>query len=233
MKKFGYFLALQATLIMLSLHAIAQIAQPPTDAIAYSSKPANTIFLTNMTADQVKAYYVKNFEYQPEKVTPVADKTSKGYKFYYKHQGSLGWQKYWIKITTINTNDCIAYYESFNPDMLAAPFIPLKAQIGKYNHTNNDFKKVYKQYQHLACRLYRQVPDSSGNLVDEMTVLMSRYLDNLNHESSLMVSGGKGVVTSIEKKDGSDTWDYWLEYLRELDKTGYVTLIEYSLAPGK
>ena len=226
------FLILCIFIMQLSI-ANAQIVGLYPDVVPFSSQPGNCMWLTNQTADQVKTFYLNSATYKPEKIVPLADNTSKGFRLYYRHQGSLGWQKYWIKITTVNLNNCVAYYKDSNPEILMIPFEGLKAQVDAYDHSSSDFKKVYKQYQHLACKLYKVYTDDKGYSFNEMDKLLKKYSDALVTENqNLMASEGNGAVAP-EQTDAvkKDNWDYWLRFLEELDSKGYTTLIEYSTCP--
>jgi hypothetical protein len=88
----------------------AQIVGVFPDAVALNENPGNCIWLSNQSADQIKVHYLQNSKFKPEKVVAVADKTSKGYRMYYKHQGSMGWQKYWIKIALVIMKTTIQTY---------------------------------------------------------------------------------------------------------------------------
>jgi len=211
----------------------AQIVGLSPDAVAFSSQPGNCMWLTNQTADQIKAYYLSNAEYKPEKIVPLADNTSKGFRLYYRHQGSLGWQKYSIKITTINLDKCVEYYKDSNPDILDIPFEGLRAEVDTYDHSLSDFKKIFKQYQYLACKLYRVSLDDKGYTMNEMDVLLKKYNDGLSIEGqNLMASDGTAAVSpSSTENVKKDNWDYWVRFLEELDSKGYTTLIEYSTCP--
>ncbi len=226
------------SLIILSLGLCynALYAQVPgvcADAVPYSNKPGNTIWLTNLSADQVKKHYAE-LSVKPEKITPVSDKTADGYRLYYCQAGSKGWQKYWIKITTVNIRNSVAFYEDYNPDLLMIPFQGLEDLVGKYGHSQSDFKKVYNKYQHLACHLYKQATDSNGNIKDEMGVLFEKYKDALAIQNQNIAAADNQVAITIEQNsNNSDSWDYWLKYLDELDKCGYTTIIEYSISPSR
>jgi len=183
-----------------------------------------------MTADQVKAFYLSEIPYKPELITELSDKTTEGFKISYKHEGSLGWQKYSIKVSTIQLNECIAYYEKYNPDLLMLPFNGLREMVGSFGHSQADFKKVYKQYQYLSCKLYKEFIDDKGNSLNEMAMLMQKYNAALNaSEEHLMASGDKSIPVPVTKQS-KDNWDYWLGFINELDRMGYITLIEYSTA---
>lgn len=210
----------------------AQVVGVFPDAVPLNENPGNCIWLSNQTADQIKAHYLQNSLFKPEKVVAIADKTSKGFRIYYRHQGSLGWQKYWIKVTTINTKECISYYEDFNPDFLTAPFKGLKSIVGTFGHTPSDYKKIYKQYQHVACRLYEQTADDKGYITDEMAMLLTKYTKESDvQELNLIASEGKGFTAPAQTEATTDNWNLWVSFLEELDKKGYVTLIEYSTCP--
>lgn len=213
--------------------ANAQIVGLSPNVVAFSSQPGNCMWLTNQTAEQIKAFYMNNAEFKPEKIVPLADNTSKGFRLYYRHQGSLGWQKYWIKITTINLNNCVAYYKDSNPDILMIPFEGLRAQVDTYDHSLSDFKKIYKQYQHLACKLYKVSTDDKGYTMSEMESLLKKYTDELTTvDQNLMASEGTGAVSPAQTESTKkDNWDYWVRFLEELDSKGYTTLIEYSTCP--
>lgn len=210
-----------------------QVARVCDNTVAYNSKATNCIWLSNLTAKEIKAQYESRSDYKPEKVVAVNDKTSEGYRLYYKHQGKRGWQKYCITITTIKTSDCIDYYQSSNPDLLMLPFKGIKELVGKFGHTSADFKKIYKKYEHLACRVYKQVPDNKGVLNDEMTVLLQKYIDSVgSYDSNLMASGDNSAIAAVTNESaGKDTWDYWLSFLEDLETRGFTTLIEYSTCP--
>lgn len=221
-------------IIMLQLPLVnAQIVGLCPDVVPFSSQPGNCIWLTNQAAEQIKTFYLSRADYKPEKVVPLADKTSKGYRLYYRHQGSLGWQKYSIKITTINLDNCVAYYKDSNPDILDIPFEGLRAQVDIYDHSLSDFKKVFRQYQHLACKLYRVSVDDKGYTINEMDNLLKQYNDGLSTDGQdLMASDGTTAVSpSPTETVKKDSWDYWLRFLEELDSKGYITLIEYSTCP--
>lgn len=211
------------------LPLFAQIKALP-DAVPYSNKPGNNMWLTNMTAEQVKAFYLSEISFKPEQIIPFTDKTSEGCKLSYKHEGSLGWQKYSIKITTVKIEDCISYYDKTNPDLLMLPFMGLKSIVGTFNHTPADFKKIYKQYQYLSCRLYKESVDKKGNVTNEMAMLLQKYSNALAVSGeNLLASGDKSAPVPMEKNN-KDNWNYWLEFLQELDTVGYITLVEYSTA---
>ncbi|HLN53551.1 MAG TPA: hypothetical protein VK212_07560 [Lentimicrobium sp.] len=211
----------------------AQIPGVCADAVPFSNKSGNCVWLTNMSSDQVKKHYTE-LGIKPEKVTPVSDKTADGYRLYYCQPGSKGWQKYWIKITTVNTKNSVEFYEDYNPGLLMVPFQGLKSLVGKFGHTQADFKRVYNKYQHLACRLYRQASDNQGNLKDEMSVLYERYEDSLSMKNQNLASADNQVVIAMEQNSSEfDSWDHWVSYLELLDKCGYVTIIEYSISPNQ
>lgn len=218
--------------LFFGLSLSAQI-QTMSESVPYSTKPGNTMWLTNLTAEQVKAFYLDKIPFTPEKIVNLNDKTTEGYKMYYKHQGSLGWQKYSISVSTLKIKDCISFYENTNPDFLMLPFIGLKSSVGTFNHTPGDFKKVYKQYQYLACKLYRESIDQKGNVSNEMAVLLQKYMAAVNASDENLVAAGDGVVPVPQTKTQRDNWNYWLNFLQELNNIGFVTLIEYSTANVK
>jgi hypothetical protein len=214
------------------LPVLAQIKALP-NAVPYSNKAGNCIWLTNMTTEQVKAFYLSEINFKPEQVVPFADKTSEGCKLFYKHEGSLGWQKYSIKVTTVKIADCISYYEKHNPDLLMLPFMGLKSSVGNFDHTAADFKKIYKQYQYLPCRLYKESIDNKGNVTNEMAMLLQKYSNALSVSADNLMASGDNVAPVPMGKLPKDNWNYWLEFLRELDTIGYITLVEYSTANVK
>lgn len=219
--------------VLLAFSAAAQVVAVPEGAQPYNSKDGNCIWLTKWTAEQVKSYYEKG-KYKPETVTAIKDQTSAGFKMYFKHSGSRGWQKYQIKVSGIKTKDAIDFYKQSNPELLLVPFAALRELVGSHGHTMADFKKVYKQYEHLACRLYKQIPDEKGVLADEMSMLLKKYTNALsvNDGNLLAMHGNAGMVSpSNSKQTENDTWDYWLQFLSELDAIGYMTIIEYSISP--
>ncbi len=219
--------------VLLAFTAGAQVVGVPNGSQPYNTKDGNCIWLSKWSAEQVKNYY-QSAKYKPEVVSELKDQTSAGYKLYFKHAGSRGWQKYQVKVSAIKTKDAIDYYKQTNPDLLMVPFIALKEQVGKSGHSIADFKKVYKQYEHLACRLYRQVPDENGVLADEMSLLLKKYSDALavNDGNLLAMHGNEAVIPKdIRSNTEKDTWDYWLQFLQELDTIGYTTIIEYSISP--
>lgn len=210
----------------------SQITAVP-NAVPYSSRPGNCMWLSNMTTEQVKDFYLNEISFKPEQIVPFSDKTSEGCKLFYRHEGSLGWQKYSIKITTVKIEDCITYYNNHNPDLLMLPFMGLKPLVGSFNHTSADFKKIYKQYQYLSCRLYKESVDKKGNTTNEMAMLLQKYRNALAvSEENLMASGEKVAPVPPEKLL-KDNWNYWIGFLEELDTIGYITLIEYSTANVK
>lgn len=209
----------------------AQFAGLCENSFPLNNKSGNCIWLTNLTADQIKDQYLNRTDFKPEKIIPINEKTTEGYRLYYRHMGKLGWQKYWIRITTIRTGNTVSYYEENNPELLMQPFRGFKPLIGNYGHTTADFKKIYKQYQHLACRMYRQIPDNKGNLSDEMTMLLQKYLD-ATIEENLIASDNKDIAISTEQSTPvKDNWDYWIQFLQELETRGFISLIEYSTCP--
>lgn len=217
---------------LFSLNVSAQI-QTMSESVPYSTRPGNTMWLTNLTSEQVRDFYLDKIPFKPEKIVPLNEKTAKGYKLYYKHQGSLGWQKYSISVTTLDIKNCICYYEDTNPDLLMLPFTGLKSMIGSFNHTPADFKKIYKQYQHLACRLYRESIDSKGNVSNEMATLLQKYMTAATVSEENLVASGDMSTPVPQEKIKKDNWNYWLGFLQELDNMGYITLIEYSTANVK
>lgn len=232
MKILKSLLLLMISGLLLTSPVKCQVAGVCENTVAYNSKATNCIWLSNLTAKEIKEQYENRTDFKPEKVLPVNEKTSEGYRLYYKHQGKRGWQKYCITVTTIKTNDCIDYYKSSNPDLLMVPFKGIKELVGKFGHTSADFKKVYKKYEHLACRVYKQVPDNKGVLNDEMTVLLQKYIEGVdNYDANLMASGDNTAVTPVVDSTEKDTWEYWLKFLDDLDKRGFSTLIEYSTCP--
>ncbi len=223
-------------ILALGLFYIGSNAQIPVvcaNAVPFSNKPGNSVWLTNMNADQVKKYYAE-LSIKPEKITPISDKTSDGYRLYYCQPGSKGWQKYWIKITTVNTKNSISFYENYNPELLMVPFQGLKELVGKFGHTQADFRKIYNKYEYLACRLYKQAIDNQGNFKDEMAVLFEKYEDSLrsNYQN---LTAANNQVPIVAEEDGKeiDSWDHWVKYLEALDKCGYTTIIEYSITPTR
>ncbi len=211
----------------------AQVPGVCADVVPYSNKPGNTIWLTNLSSDQVKKHYA-GLAVKPEKITPVSDKTADGFRLYYCQPGSKGWQKFWIKITTVNVRNSVAFYEDYNPRLLLVPFQGLEELIGKFDHTQAEFKRVYNKYQHLGCHLYKQAMDSKGNYKDEMTVLYEKYKDALATENQNIAAADNQVALSIEQnKNNQDSWNHWLKYLEELDQCGYITIIEYSIPPSR
>lgn len=219
--------------LLLTSPVKSQVAGVCENTVAFNSKATNCLWLSNLSAKEIKEQYENRSDYKPEKIVPVNEKTSEGYRLYYKHQGKRGWQKYCITVTTIKTTDCIDYYKNSNPELLMLPFMGLKELVGKFGHTSADFKKVYKKYEHLACRVYKQVPDNKGILNDEMTVLLQKYIEGVERfDSNLMASGdNSSVIPVVDNSAKKDTWDYWLKFLDDLNTRGFHTLIEYSTCP--
>lgn len=214
------------------LNTLGQIKSIP-QSVPFSNKAGNTMWLTNLTAEEVKAFYLDNIKFKPEKVVSFSEKTSNGFKMYYKHEGSLGWQKYSITVSTLDVNHCVRYYEENNPDLLLLPFAGLKSLVGSFGHSAADYKKIYRQYQYLACKLYRETTDQKGNVTNEMAFLLEKYNKAIAAANENLVASGDAVSPVPLGNTKTDNWNTWLNFLKELDTLGYITLIEYSTANVK
>lgn len=219
-------------IIVLMLFQIEMVSAQPDllfpGSVPYIDKSDNTLFLSNRTAEEIKSYFM-SLEALPFKVTAISEGHYEGYRLVYYQGGNLKGRKFWIKIMMVNTPSCLNYFEEHHPELLMRPFESLKAQIGFYNHSPGDFKKVYNHYKYLSCRLYRQTLDQSGATTDEMSTLIQQYNDTFTDNSKLMAGQNKTVYPLARPNMlPVNKWNHFMKLIHAIDGASYTTLIEYS-----
>jgi len=207
--------------------------EPFTDAVAFSRDHSPELFLSNRTASDVKDFFVQAAGDKPVKVIPISDGYNAGYRICYSTGNCRipGKNDQWVQVYTVNTAECIRYYESENPDVLMAPFSQIRDLTTSSGHTKAEFNKVYNHYKHLSCRMYRQTGIESGGPLNEMTQLVEQYKSKVQSGSSMMLaSEGEGVLMRpVDIRQFN--WNLWLKCFDEIEQSGYKTLIEYSQPP--
>jgi len=226
-------LIISLTFVSTELKAQPEGVGPFADAVAYDLKSPSNLYLTNRDAGAVMAFFTEAGKIQPERIIAVDEGYYHGYRLCYNSEScnDRDLPAQWIQVLTLDTRECLAWFEEYNPDLLMAPFTGLKALSGKQGHPGSEFSKVYDQYKYLACRLYRQSEDHEGGDANELALVIHKYSDKIDLETNQMLaSGGDGVMLRPGNNDRNE-WDLWIECLEEIDVVGYTTLIEYSDAP--
>jgi hypothetical protein len=215
-------------LIFLSCFTNGQTPVSNNAAVPYSSESDN-MWLSNNTAADVVSHFLSNEKVNILKISPFKDFNTSGYQIIYTTAVDNKPQKFSVKVTSVNVNECVSYYEKNNPEFLQVIFQELRDLVGYDGFTMNDYKKVYNQYKHLGCKLYRKVKDEDGTLTDEMSLLLNQYRDlyNRNNDSSLASVGQKAIINSSNSIENNKQ-NYWINFLNELSSKGYITLIEYN-----
>lgn len=233
--KMKRLLGLIAMLFVVSLYSFCQSAMPEpfADVVPYRIKSPTSLFLTNQDAEAVKNHFGQPEYIQPEKIECLDEGFYHGYRLCYNQSACINQdsRSAWIKIYTINTNECIQWYEDMNPEFLMVPFQNIKAISESKNSNKDNFTKVFDRYKYLSCRLYRQSKDSEDETESELSLVLNKYNAKINTQSGqMLVSGDKDVyshpVSSLEYN-----WNLWMQCLEEIDVVGYITLIEYSEIP--
>ena len=226
-------LIISLTFVSTELKAQPEGVGPFADAVPYSLKSPSNLYLTNRDADEVKAFFTQAGKVQPNRIIAVNEGYSHGYRLCYNNSACSGSDQpaSWIQVVTIDAAECLSFFEEHNPELLMAPFLGLKTLSVKQWPGDNEFSKVYDRYKHIACLLYRQSEDHEGVMANELALVIHKYSDKIDLETSQMLaSGGEGVMLRPGNNERNE-WDLWIECLEEIDVVGYTTLIEYSDAP--
>lgn len=219
-------------LLLICNYVISQVKVVDNSAIPYCDNADNCMWLSNLSAEEVLSLYLSKSDSKPIKVNDLKESTSYGYQLNFKKDNLQNVQKFSIKITTLRENECLDFYEKHNPEVLRVIFNDLKDQVGKNGHTYSDYKKIYHQYKHLGCRLYKQIEDAEGNLTDEMSYLLKQYQNSeRKDQDNYLATTGLSDFGLSKKKLSTDKWNYWINFLKDLETRGYITLIEYNTAP--
>ena len=231
MKHLSILIIVSALAINLSKAQSSRI-EPFADAVPYNIHNPATLFLTNQDAETVKTFYTGNNMHMPDSILKVDDGYYHGYRLFYRGNETTGQERpvQWIQVVSINTRECIAWYEKTNPDYLMVPFQGMQVNHRTREHSKADFRKVLNHYKHLACRLYPQYSTPGGN-TDELTMVLQAYNSRISLQSDQMLASGNDNGFLMPHKSRQDYWDLWMQCLEELDEAGYITLIEYSDIP--
>lgn len=233
--KMKRLLSLIAMLFVVSLYSFCQpaIPEPFADAVPYRIKSPTSLFLTNQEAEAVKNYFGQPEHIQPEKVEILDEGFYHGYRLCYNQANCINKESRsaWIKIYTINTNECIKWYEDVNPEFLMVPFQNIKEIPENKNGNKDNFTKAFDRYKYLSCRLYRQSKDSEGETESELSLVLNKYYTKINTQSGQMLVSGARDVYSHPVSSLEYNWNLWMQCLEEIDDVGYITLIEYSEIP--
>lgn len=204
------------------------------DALPYSMKTPSNLYLTNHDAESVLAFFRQNNHLVPDGIVTVDEGYSHGYRLCYNSKGRSASDRTadWIKIYTINTQECLDWFQESNPEFLMIPFNEIKGLAGKAERPKDDFTKVYEHYKHVACRLYRQSETPEGEETDELALVMQKYSSKIDLETGLMLAseGDELMMKPVSRNEYN--WNLWMQCLDEMDMVGYITLIEYSQIPG-
>ena len=228
-------LSLIILLFVVSNFSFGQTAvyEPFADAIPFRINSPTTFFLTNQDAEAVKAFFEQPEFIQPEKIECLSNGYYSGYRLCYNRAACEN-QKVrseWIQVYTINTDECIRWYEDNNPDFLMVPFQNIRSITDKRNNKKESFTDIFNQYKHLACQLYRQSKDSDGQDESELSLVLQKYYSKINYQTGQMLVSGDKDVFSQPLSNADYNWNLWMQCLEEIDVVGYTTLIEYSDIP--
>ncbi len=226
-------------IILLALSASIIKAQPLrvepfTDAVPYSMKSSSNVYFTNQDAETVKVFFETQLSVKPEKVIRIDDGYYHGFRICYDKTDCSDTDKMslWIQVLTINTEECIKWFDETNPEFLMIPFLGMKETVRKNRKLQEDFKKVYEQYKFLACRLYRLSEGPDGLESDELSLVLQKYTERINNQTGQMLASGDKNAFIRQIDTASSNKALWIQCLEELELVGYVTLIEYSEVPG-
>jgi len=208
--------------------------EPFVDAVPYSisSNIKSNFYLTNKDASVVKAFFTSPGQYQPEEVVAVDDGYYHGFRLCYNSPDCAGRETpaRWIQVVTINTRESIGWFEKSNPEFLMIPFLGIKDIVGRDGHSKSDFREVFKQYKHLACRLYQQSDEAVGE--NALSAVLHAYNTRIGLQTDQLLASGNDGVFPRPGSNQADYWDLWIQCLEEIDQAGYITLIEYSDDPS-
>lgn len=214
--------------------AQSERVEPFVDAVPYSINNPSNIYLTNQDASAVKDFFTEAGQLQPAKIVRVDDGYYHGYRLCYNSTdcASRETPARWIQVVTIDTRESIGWFEKYNPDLLMVPFSGMESIIGRNGHSKSDFRNVYNQYKHLACRLYQQTEDTEAPYSNKLAMVLYRYHTKISLQTDQMLASGDDGVLLKPVKNQTDYWELWMQCLGEIDQAGYITLIEYSDHPA-
>jgi hypothetical protein len=225
--------------ILLALSAFYSKAQPVrvepfADAVPYSMKSATNVYFTNQDAGTVKTFFEEQTGIRPEKIITIDEGYYHGFRICYSNISCTDTDKTssWIQVLTINTGECIEWFEQTNPEFLMIPFQSMKETARRNRQFQNEFNKIYEQYKYLSCRLYRLSEGSDGHESDELSLVLQKYSERVNNQTDQMLASGDNSSYVKPRNAGSDHQNLWIQCLEELTQVGYITLIEYSDPPG-
>ncbi len=222
-------------IIILALSASQIKAQPErvepfADAVPYSMKSSSDIYFTNQDASVVMSYFDNLPDIKPEKIIKVDEGYYNGFRLCYSTSDCPNAKKIasWVQVMTINSEECISWFEKNNPEFLSRPFLEIKESFEGNRQSQNEFEEIYNQYKYLACRLYRLSEASDGKESDELSLVLDKYSERISNQTNQMLASGDNY-TYVNPGNGSYyNQNLWIQCLKELDLVGYVTLIEYS-----
>ncbi len=203
--------------------------EPFADAVPYSMKSTSNIYFTNQEAGVVKSFFENQEVIKPERIVRVDDGYYHGFRLCYTNNDCPDPERMssWIQVMTINTEECIRWFEENNPEFLMMPFTSMKETVGKNRQSQADFNQIFSQYKHLACRLYRLSEAPEGNESDELSLVLDKYSERIGNQTGQMLASGDMNIYVHPRDNNAFNHNLWLQCLEELELVGYITLIEY------
>jgi hypothetical protein len=221
-------------IIILALSASQIKAQPArvepfADAVPYSMKSSSNIYFTNQEAEVVKAFFENQSDIKPERIIRVDDGYYHGFRLCYTAGDCPDpeRQSAWIQVMTINTEECIRWFEKNNPEFLMIPFKGMKEAFGRNRQSQIDFENKFSQHKFLACRLYRLSEAPEGKETDELSLVLNKYSERISNQTSQMLASGDMNIYVNPLDNSSYNQNLWIQCIEELELVGYITLIEY------
>ncbi|MHC1777382.1 MAG: hypothetical protein AB9834_18415 [Lentimicrobium sp.] len=221
-------------IIILALSAFQTKAQPVrvepfADAVPYSMKSSSNIYFTNQEAAVVKVFFENQSVIKPEKIIRVDDGYYHGFRICYTDSDCPDGERMssWVQVMSINTEECIRWFEKHNPEFLMMPFTGMKETFGKNRQSQNAFNKKFNQYKYLACRLYRLSEAPEGEESDELSLVLNKYSERIGNQTGQMLASGDMNIYVNPRDNNSYNQNLWLQCFEELELVGYITLIEY------
>ncbi len=201
------------------------------DAVPLKPGEGNKYFLSNQDASVIRSFFENQTGLKPDRIIRMDHGYHHGFRIYYtkaESDGNSG--EDWIQIFTVNTRERLESYQKKKPELLYAPFSGLKNSSAKYGYEEADIQNLINQYNQISTKYYREFDDGQAVLVNEMNLIMQKYLNKLELQSGQMFATGGAADAYITKPISAKeySWDLWVQCYEEIDQAGYITLIEYS-----